>query len=49
MARFVFLAKITTGHPRSRAMAFKALSGFTATGWPTSSIIGRSEMESEYA
>lgn len=35
------------GQPRSRAIVARALSGLTATGWPTVSSMGRSVAESE--
>ena len=38
-----------TSQSRSRAMRNKSRSGFTTTGLPTSSNIGRSVIESEYA
>ena len=38
-----------TSHPRPLAVRANDRSGFTATGWPTDSSIGRSVAESEYA
>jgi len=47
MMRFARRAKMTIGQPRARASDSRARSGLTATGWPTSSSIGWSEIESE--
>src|SRR5205823_3320765 len=40
------LSKCSTSQPRLRAMAARRVSGFTATGKPTASSIGRSDAES---
>ena len=40
------LSKCSTSQPRLRARAARRVSGFTATGKPTASSIGRSEVES---
>ncbi len=39
--------KILISHPRSLAVFASSRSGFTATGWPTASSMGRSVIESE--
>ena len=41
--------KFTTSHSRSLASRASTRSGFTATGWPTASIIGMSVALSLYA
>jgi len=43
------LLKCSTSQPRLRAIAASRVSGFTATGKPTASSIGRSDAESAYA
>ena len=43
------LRKSRICHSRSSAILRRSLSGFTATGFPTASSIGRSVMESVYA
>ncbi|CNL73787.1 Uncharacterised protein [Mycobacterium tuberculosis] len=39
--------KLSTGHPRSFASLRKPRSGLTTLGWPTTSSMGRSVIESE--
>ena len=48
ITRLARLPNSTIGQPRWVASDSRALSGLTATGWPTASSIGRSETESLY-